>query len=298
MRRLQVFILAFLLSFPVMLHSQSTVTIPSYHQSKQRPAAHPRPEPEPRRERALTNVDVINMVKSGLAESTIMLDIQQSPSAFDVSANSLIDLKRQGIPDAIIQAMIGTVKKGTEQANAQPADQSAVLSTRPEHQAPSSPQLPSDIGVYLMQKGTLKEIEPEIVGWQTGGVLKTMATMGWDKGHINGKVMGSKSANRIENPVEFVIKTPEGTSATEYQLLQLYQKSNRREFRAVTGGVFHASGGAERTAIPFSAEKIQSRTWRIKLGNLSPGEYGFLPPGIAAASIGASGKMYSFSILE
>jgi hypothetical protein len=49
----------------------------------------------------------------------------------------------------------------------------------------------------------------------------------------------------------FIIKTPEGTSATEYQLLQLCERENRREFRAMTGGVIHSSGGAERNALSF-----------------------------------------------
>jgi hypothetical protein len=95
----------------------------------------------------------------------------------------------------------------------------------------------------------------------------------------------------------FLIKTPEGTSATEYQLLRLYSKGNRREFRAITGGVFHSSGGAERTTLEFAPEKIGPRTWRVRV-SLAKGEYGFLPPGISAASIASSGKMYTFGVTE
>lgn len=158
--------------------------------------------------------------------------------------------------------------------------------------------LPTEAGVYLVDGKKLQEVEPEIVGWQSGGVLKTMATLGLDKGHINGKVMRPASRLRLSLPAEFIIRTLEGTSASEYQLLQLYQKGNRREFRAKTGGVFHSSGGAERTAVDFEPEKIAPRTWRIKLGRLDPGEYGFLPPGLNAASIASSGKIYSFTVIE
>jgi hypothetical protein len=93
-----------------------------------------------------------------------------------------------------------------------------------------------------------------------------------------------------------LIKTQEGTSVTEYQLLRLYRKGNRREFRAWTGGIIHAKGGAERTAILFRPEKIGTRVWRIRLSGFQGGEYGFLPPGVAASSIAASGKIYAFGI--
>ena len=45
----------------------------------------------------MTNADVINMVKAGLTENTIVLDIQLSPTAFDTSPNALIELKNQGV---------------------------------------------------------------------------------------------------------------------------------------------------------------------------------------------------------
>ena len=76
------------------------------------------------------------------------------------------------------------------------------------------------------------EIEPEVVGWQTGGLLKSMATAGLTKGHVNGKVMKSKSPLQVPTSVEIYIKSAEGTSVTEYQLLRLDQHGDRREFRA------------------------------------------------------------------
>ena len=125
-----------------------------------------------------------------------------------------------------------------------------------------------------------------------------MATLGLDKGRVNGKVMNPKSPLQLAAPVIFIIKTPEGTSATEYQLLQLDQKENRREFRATTGGVIHSSGGAERNAVAFEPERVGDRVWRIVLKGLAKGEYGFLPPGISSASLSAWGKMYTFGIIE
>ncbi len=125
-----------------------------------------------------------------------------------------------------------------------------------------------------------------------------MATQGLTKGHTNGKVMKPKSAIQVTGPVEFIIKAPEGTSVTEYQLLKLDEKGNRREFRAKTGGIIHASEGSEKNAVEFTPEKIASRTWRLTLKDLKKGEYGFLPPGVSAESISSSGKIYSFGVME
>jgi hypothetical protein len=233
---------------------------------------------------SMGNPDVLDLVSLGLPDDIIIQKIQSAPATnFDTSVAGLKSLKAGKVSDAILRVMLNP---------------KAVVASAPPATAPESSNLPKEIGVYAIIKSKLTEVEPEIVGWQTGGVLKSMATLGLDKGHINGKIMKSRSPLRITNPVEFVIRTPEGTSVTEYQLLSLYIKGNRREFRAMTGGILHATGGAERTAMDFKSEKIGERTWRIQLQNLSPGEYGFLPPGISSASISSSGKMYTFGVKE
>jgi hypothetical protein len=150
----------------------------------------------------------------------------------------------------------------------------------------------------MVLNGKPTEMEPEVVNWQTGGVAKSRATLFILKGDLNGKVMKRTSPTQMKTPLEFLIKTIEGTSATEYQLLRLHQKGDRREFRSVTGGVLHQSGGAQRDEVSFQPEKIGNRLWRVRLDSLQAGEYGFLAPGTSSVSISASGKMYTFGVLE
>ena len=236
--------------------------------------------------RAMTNQDVIDMVGLGLSEGVIVDKVRIAQATdFDTSVTGLRVLKAAKVGDEVIRAMV----------NAHPVGASSRNSATP---IATNGAVPEEIGVYCVHHGQLEQMDPEIVGWKTGGVLKEIVTLGFDRGHVNGKVMKPKGPVRLSNPLEFVVKTPEGTSATEYQLLQLYKKGNRREFRAVTGGILHVSAGAERTALTFNPEKIAARTWRIKLQGLPSGEYGFLPPGYTSSSIGSSGKMYTFSIVE
>jgi hypothetical protein len=54
----------------------------------------------------LVNADVVKMVKAGLAEDTIVLAIQNRPSAFDTSPEQLINLKEQGVTQVVLNAML------------------------------------------------------------------------------------------------------------------------------------------------------------------------------------------------
>jgi hypothetical protein len=141
---------------------------------------------------------------------------------------------------------------------------------------------------------------PEVVNWKTGGAFKNLATGGLVKGDVNGHLNGPHSKNSVNTPVEFLIYAPEGVSITEYQLLHLRESGNSREFRTVTGGVMHVSGGATRDLMTFESKKVASRTFLVTLTSLAKGDYGFLPPGaVASGHASASlGKIYSFQLVE
>jgi hypothetical protein len=196
-------------------------------------------------------------------------------------------LKLGNVSDAVIRVMINP--HGNTASAGNPAAASSTV---------GNTGLPEEAGVYMVLNGKPTEMEPEVVNWQTGGVAKSRATLFILKGDLNGKVMKRTSPTQMKTPLEFLIKTIEGTSATEYQLLRLHQKGDRREFRSVTGGVLHQSGGAQRDEVSFQPEKIGNRLWRVRLDSLQAGEYGFLAPGTSSVSISASGKMYTFGVLE
>ncbi len=71
-------------------------------------AASPAPEhpAESNPKKTLTNSDVVSMVSAGLADTTIVLDIQTSPTAFDTAPQALIFLQRSGVSQTVIDAML------------------------------------------------------------------------------------------------------------------------------------------------------------------------------------------------
>jgi hypothetical protein len=163
--------------------------------------------------------------------------------------------------------------------------------------------LPAEIGIYYFQGKQLAELEAEAATWQEGGWWKSRlthaATLGavGTRGHINAKLDGPRSRGRLDRSAELIIRVPEGFSANEYKLLQMYEKGNRREFRMYTGGVFHRSTGTERNAVPFFCKKIAPRTYSVILNNLARGEYGLLVPGSSLSRAdGVVARIYSFSV--
>jgi len=257
-------------------------------------------------EEILTNDSVIQLLKAGLDEDLVIAKIRKSKHDFDLSVQGMVALKQNGISDRLMHFMMDPTKEpeaGTAAAPAPPREAVSAPVRAAEPQRMEAPAgLPSEIGAYILKNGVWVEVLPEIVNWKTGGVLKTIATVGIVKGNVNGFINGAHSRNAAHAPLEFILVAAEGVAITEYQLINLREKDDRREFRTVTGGVFHASGGATRDMLLFEGTKIAPRTFSVKLPNLGAGEYGFLPPGAQGGSSTAGatniGKMYTFRVGE
>jgi hypothetical protein len=242
-------------------------------------------------QQSLNNDAVIKLVKAGLSDDLIVSTINAQPGTYDTSTDGLIALKTAGASDKVVSAIV------------MKASGAAIPAASPQPVATASTLPPGidDIGVYYKDKnGAWTSLMPEIVNFKTGGVLKSMMTDGIVKGDLNGHIKGEHAKTVLTFPIILAVYVPEGTAITEYQLLHLHSNSDGREFRSVTGGVLHTSGGATRDAVEFNSTKIAPRVYQITLQNSTgKGEYGLLPPGAYGSSnMGSSGKIYSMSIPE
>lgn len=241
-------------------------------------------------QQVLNNDAVVKLVKAGLSEDLIVTTISSTPGSYDTSADGLIALKGAGCSDKVVAAIVARA------AGPAPAPVAAI--------APAGSALPpgiDEIGVYILDKsGAWTSLMPEIVNFKTGGFLKSMATDGLVKGDLNGHVQGGHAKASVTFPVKIAVYVPDGTSISEYQLLRYRTHSDSREFRSVTGGVFHSSGGASRDSVDFKADKIAPRLYQITLDTaMGKGEYGLLPPGsYTSTNMASGGKIYSLSIVE
>jgi hypothetical protein len=238
----------------------------------------------------LTNDSIIKMVKAGLSEEVILDVVNLKSGQYSLNTDDLIALKKANVPSKVIAAMVNK-GQGNSSPNLPPPPAAEVQAPQP---------VVNEVGVYFKKAEAWSDVQPEVVNWKTGGVLKTIGSAGIVKGDVNGHINGPHSPNAVKTPLEFLIYTPEGVAITEYQLLRLRDTKESREFRTVTGGVLHVSGGATRDLLPFESKKIAPRTYVIVLPNITTGEYGFLPPGAEMSSHASSslGKIYSFRVLE
>ncbi len=62
-----------------------------------------------------------------------------------------------------------------------------------------------DIGVYFKKGGKWEEMLPEVVNWKTGGIVKSIASVGLVKGDINGHIEGANSRNSTTSPLEILV---------------------------------------------------------------------------------------------
>ncbi len=247
-------------------------------------------------QQALDNAAVLKLAKSGLSEDLIVQTINASAGHYDTGTDALIALKQAGITDKEVGAML--MKNANPNGPAQAQMPTTIMIAAPP------PALPgvTEVGVYLKDKnGDWNIITSENVNFKTGGVLKSAFSDGIVKPDTNGHLSGPESKLKVTQPVEIAIYVFEGQDAGNYQLLHLHAHKDGREFRSVTGGVFHASGGAQRDEVEFKAKRIAPRVYVVTMPeHMEPGEYGFLPPGTmnTGRNMASSGEMYTFTITE
>jgi hypothetical protein len=247
-------------------------------------------------QQALDNASVVKLSKSGLSEDLIVQTINASAGHYDTGADALIALKQAGITDKEVGAML--MKNANPNGPAQGQMPTTIVLAAPP------PPLPgvTDVGIYFKDKsGQWLNVNSENVNFKTGGVLKSAFTDGIVKPDLNGHLTGPTSKLKLNTPVEFAIYAFEGQDAGNYQLLHLHPHKDGREFRSVTGGVFHQSSGAERDTVEFQAKRVAPRTYILTVAApLVPGEYGFLPPMTmnTGKNLASSGEMYTFTLVE
>ena len=65
----------------------------------------------------LTNADILALINANLAHGLVIDKIRHEESRFDVDAASLITLKKAGVTDDIIDAMVQAVQANEQQRN-------------------------------------------------------------------------------------------------------------------------------------------------------------------------------------
>lgn len=100
---------------------------------------------------ALVNEDIIRMVKADFTPDTIIAEIKSSVCNFVTTPAALRQLKEEGVPDAVILAMV-MAPKSAQEDNAHPASERIVKVKIPNGVA-IQVEAPFDVNSQLVRKG-------------------------------------------------------------------------------------------------------------------------------------------------
>lgn len=255
-----------------------------------------------------TNQDIVSMVQLGISDDVVIAKIRTMSAAgpdsvsFDTSTAGLKALKAANVSDSVIKVMI----------NPAPAATAIVMASTPMMADPNLP--PPEIGVYWKNGVNFVLIQGQaMTDMKVGGKAGSFFTDGLRNQHWDAYVEGPISRNIIrERRPSFYLYVPDGSDASDYVLIKLNKKGNRREFQVGSfGGITGGKSGVQRDKeIPYKAEHVGIRTYKITLNEeFKPGEYAFfMGTGQSASMSGArggnrsggvaSGRIYDFDIPE
>src|SRR6201994_4303216 len=173
----------------------------------------------------INNPDVIDMVGLGLSDDVIIAKIRAASAGgtlqFDTSVNGLKELKAGKVSDEVIKVMI----------NPAPPAGPVVVAATPISNDPNLP--PPEVGVYWKNASAFVLIEGQAISQaKVGGKAGSMFNYGMRNEHWDAYLNGPQSKNVIQErlPV-FYIYVPDGASSSDFVLISLEKKGNRREFQ-------------------------------------------------------------------
>ena len=266
-----------------------------------------RPQDSTSVQKRFTNDDVISLVKMAISEDVIVAKIRAMNAAdpgslrFDTGVEGLQALKAANVPDGVIRVMINPVA----------AQATVVAQAAPMTLDPNLP--PPEVGVYWKDESRFVLIEGQMLAnAKVGGKAGSMFSYGFRGMHWDATLNGPKSNHIIRDhrPV-FYLYVPDGSSSSDYVLIKLNKKGNRREFQVGTmAGKFGGgkAGLKSDKEIPFEAEHVGIRTYKVTLrADLNPGEFAFFmatgqqlngTDNRSGTGGAATGRIYDFSLPE
>ena len=255
----------------------------------------------------MTNDEVISLAKAGLSQSIIIGKIRTSKSSFDLSTDSLIKLKQEGISDDIVTAML-EAKSG----------KSTTVAAGPSMPGdPNDPMSKHNYGIYLFEENDgqrkMTQLVPNVSAQnRTGGIFTSSLTYGISKVKIKSNLPGRSAALQIKTtqPVFYFylditsggLNTSSGVPSTpnEFAMIRFNQRSDNREVTIGKANAFGAKGGlSDEYVVQFTAQDLGNGIFKITpSAPLPKGEYAFylINSGNSNASAAVGAKFFDFGV--
>jgi hypothetical protein len=258
----------------------------------------------------MNNSEVVSLAKAGLNKSIIINKIRTSKTNFDLSTNSLIQLKTAGVDDEIVAAML-EAKSGKTMIVTATAGGSNVSKDM------NDPMTPHNYGIYLFEdkNGAKKmtQLAPNVSAQnRTGGKWTSHLTYGLSKVKTKANLPGTTANLQVKDsrPVFYFyldtksggLNTASGVPSTpnEFTLIKFNIRSDNREVTIAKENVFGAKGGlSDEYVVPFDAQDMGEGIFKITpKSDLKNGEYGFylINSGNSNANAAIGAKFFDFGV--
>ncbi len=198
----------------------ASLSIPLFAQTSRHAAPAQKPAEAPKRE-VLTNDSIISLVRAGFKEKTILALLRTSPVTFDLTAPKLIQLKKNGVNEAVIQEMIQR-QSMTSDAFTLREDEFFNADDNAFFNSPQRLELPE-----LKRKDSGASKDTDIFGSRSGGQSQSRS-----RGGLNGDRSGSNEISG--SAIVRIIKPP--TESSEPKLERAPRLNNKNILDMVQAG--------------------------------------------------------------
>lgn len=264
----------------------------------------------------MTNDEVISLAKAGLNPTLIVGKIRTSKTNFDLSTDSLIALKKAGVSDEIVGAML-EAKSGKSISASAPVNSTGAASPGPLGD-PNDPMAKHNYGIFLYEEKDggrkMTPLKANVSAQnRTGGMFTSSLTYGIGKVKTKTNLPGRSADLQLQStaPVFYFylditsggLNTASGVPSDpkEFTLVRFNQRSDNREVTIGKSNAFGAKGGlSDEYVVSFKAEDMGNGIFKVTPAvDLKKGEYGFMlvNSGNSNTAAGVGSKFFDFGVM-
>jgi len=267
----------------------------------------------------LTNDSIVKLVKGRVNEDTIISVIKAQPGNYSLGAEDILALKRAGVSDKIITAMVNKSASGSSPAPSSPASApvTPVGVTESKKEGPTTIRdtssgepplrqdlrIPNELGLYVLGSGrNLERIEGRVTSFErSGSRLASAVTVGIHANRINAQIPGTHAHVTVTPRPTFYYRVASGNEeGLDLVLTRMTVKNDRRQFEIGAQGLGRSSKGISvRHQIDFDVHEVEPGVFKIVPGQkLEAGQYAFykLRGSEHASTEAGSGFVFDFQV--
>lgn len=238
----------------------------------------------------MNNKSVVDMIKAGFSKELIISKIETSQCKFNTNTQALIDLKKQGVPEEVITAILN---KGSVNTSSKKLEQEPQKSNKKAADDIPTVQLDVLNLIHSWNKRTNARVPLE----RTTAQMKTRSkALGYGGVNLVFEVPGEKSAIRLKDSLPtFIVNTggppPEG--------FVLYKLTVKKKYRQAVSANYSTIGGMKGSegVVSVNIKSIRNGLFELTPASaLGKGEYFFALKSASNALTTSNAEVYAFGV--